>query len=455
MYSVAGERRGRRISVEPIFCNREADEHGPVEIRGQIQRLEDAEHREPPLAEPDVEVNAVEAEQLRRFGAEDDRRVLAHDAPEELSVLFAGGVHDGRSAAMVEGVSARLADRGAKVGVLMGTAYLFTQEAVATGAIQPAFQQAALAAEKTALLETAPGHSTRCVENEYVQAFRAEKERLEADGVERREVWESLEGLNLGRLRLASKGLRREGNELVRVDENVQRRDGMVMIGQASALRDERCTIGELHDEVADGAGDSLARVQLPDRQRSRVPQPANVAIVGMEAIFPDAPDLESYWANIVGGKNSIREVSADRWDPDVYFDPESLNGDKTASKWGGFIDPVPFDPVVYGIPPRSLASIEPAQLLALEVARRALDDANYLERDFDRGRASVIFGAESGSDLLAGFAFRALWRQYAGDIPAELDHAPAQRHSQRSNREPARPRNASSVSSGSAASTV
>src|SRR5437867_6932478 len=53
---------------------------------------------------------------------------------ESLSLLFAGGIHDHRSAAMVAALAAPLAERGAAAGVLMGTAYLFTQEAVATGA---------------------------------------------------------------------------------------------------------------------------------------------------------------------------------------------------------------------------------------------------------------------------------------------------------------------------------
>ena len=48
---------------------------------------------------------------------------------------FAGGMHDERSAAMVAAMAAPLAERGAEVGVLMGTAYLFTREIVSCGAI--------------------------------------------------------------------------------------------------------------------------------------------------------------------------------------------------------------------------------------------------------------------------------------------------------------------------------
>ena len=62
------------------------------------------------------------------------------------------------------------------------------------------------------LLETAPGHATRCVDSEFVQTFSDERRRLTETGVSSQEVWAELELLNLGRLRIASKGLRRDGD---------------------------------------------------------------------------------------------------------------------------------------------------------------------------------------------------------------------------------------------------
>ncbi|MGH3841596.1 MAG: nitronate monooxygenase, partial [Pseudonocardiaceae bacterium] len=90
------------------------------------------------------------------------QRLLRHNDVNQVQVLFAGGIHDERSAAMVATLAAPLVARGARIGVLMGTAYLFTEEAVRAGAIQPGFQRAAMACEHTVLLETAPGHATRC-----------------------------------------------------------------------------------------------------------------------------------------------------------------------------------------------------------------------------------------------------------------------------------------------------
>jgi NAD(P)H-dependent flavin oxidoreductase YrpB (nitropropane dioxygenase family) len=136
---------------------------------------------------------------------------------------------------MVAAVAAPLAERGATVGVLMGTAYLFTREAVEAGAVLEGFQVAAMSCDRTALLETSPGHVTRCADTPYVAAFTAARDRLTAAGTSSQEMWSELEKLNLGRLRIASKGLRREGGQLVAVTEEEQRETGMYMLGQVTS----------------------------------------------------------------------------------------------------------------------------------------------------------------------------------------------------------------------------
>ena len=344
----------------------------------------------------------------------------------EVSVLFAGGVHDERSAAMVAVLAAPLTARGAKVGVLMGTAYLFTEEAVAGGAILPAFQHEAVTCEDTVLLETSPGHATRCAETDYVRDFRAAKDRLQATGASKDEMWAELEQLNLGRLRIAAKGLVRDGDHLRSVDEEEQRQHGMYMIGDVASLQSEVVPVRALHERVSSGATTFLAgeapRVEV---RREPTQEPLDVAIVGMAGFFPGAGDLDAYWANIVGGIDSVTEVPARRWSAERYYDPEAFTvdaGKKTPSKWGGFLPEIPFDALGYGIPPASLAAIEPSQLLSLEAAARALDDAGYATRELDRSRVSVIFGAEGGTDLATAYGFRSLWQTYVGELPAALD---------------------------------
>ncbi|MFE4871976.1 SDR family NAD(P)-dependent oxidoreductase [Streptomyces sp. NPDC056682] len=349
----------------------------------------------------------------------------------DFQVLLAGGIHDERSSAMAAVLTAPLAARGVAVGVLMGTAYLFTAEAVECGAIQPVFQRQVIAAGATALLESAPGHATRCVASPYTADYAAARTRLHADGTPDRQVWEELERLNIGRLRIASKGVEREGGELRPVSEQRQLDAGMFMAGEVAMLRSAATTVGALHDAVSRGAAAFAERraAELAEALGAAehvveepAAQPIDIAVVGMACMFPQAPDLATYWANVVGGVDAVTEVPADRWDPEIYHDATGERAGTTASRWGGFLPPIPFDPFAYGIPPASLGSIEPVQLLALEAARRALEDAGYGDRPFDRSRTSVVFGAESGSDLSGATTLRTVLPAYLGEVPPAVE---------------------------------
>nr|WP_145952235.1 type I polyketide synthase [Paludisphaera borealis] len=332
-------------------------------------------------------------------------------------VLFAGGVHDGLSAAMVASLAAPLIRREVRVGVLLGTAYLFTHEAVQTGAIVAGFQQAALSCESTVLLESGPGHATRCVSSPFVADFAGEKRRLLGHGLPPEELRHNLEALNIGRLRVASKGVDHNpcfgedaaASKLVELGPEAQWARGMYMIGQVAGLRDGLCTLAELHEDVSAGSTRRLKSSVRPlVASESPSPSPAAIAIVGMACILPGAPDLKTFWSNILNKVDAITEVPADRWDWHRYFDASRSARDKIYSRWGGFIGDVAFDPAVFGMPPSSLRSIEPFQLLALAVVRSALEDAGYLDRPFPRERTSVILGAGGGgADLTAGYMVR------------------------------------------------
>ncbi|MBC6445565.1 type I polyketide synthase [Actinokineospora xionganensis] len=344
----------------------------------------------------------------------------------ELHLLFAGGIHDARSAATVAAVADPLVRKGAGVGVLMGTGYLFTEEAVTCGAVQPVFQRQVLAATHTELLRTAPGHATRCVSSPFTEAFHSLGRELLDQGVPEREVWERLESLNTGRLRIASKGVRREGDELVAVSDDDQLDQGLFMAGDVAVLRSQPTTIAALHAEVTSGAVALWNKRSAVLRSTMDLPAgapelpPLDIAIVGMSAMFPGADTLAAFWSTVVGGADQVTEVPAGRWDVDTYY-AEGGGPGRTPSKWGGFLPEIPFDPLSYGIPPSTLAAIEPVQLLALEAARRALADAGYPDGGPGRDRTSVVFGAEAGSDLATAQTLRMALPEYLGAVPEQL----------------------------------
>ncbi|MEE8170166.1 MAG: beta-ketoacyl synthase N-terminal-like domain-containing protein, partial [Phycisphaerae bacterium] len=335
---------------------------------------------------------------------------------EQFHVLFAGGVHDALSSAMTAAMAASLTELGVRVGVLMGTAYLFTREAVSSGAIVKKFQTEAIACDETILLETGVGLATRAARTPFAKSFADEKRRLIKDGRDRDSIRDHLEALNLGRLWMASKGIARRDkpatageSQFVDLNAKTQRADGMYMIGQVAALRDEVCTIEALHEDVSRGGVQALAAWAPPPVNAERS-KPSDVAIIGMACTMPGANDLQRFWENILNKVDAIKEVPSQRWDWQLYFDADRAARDKVYSRWGGFIDAIAFDPTKYGMPPNVVPSVEPLQLLMLDVVRKAINDAGYADRPFARERTSVILGAGGGvADLGNAYGFRSL----------------------------------------------
>jgi len=342
--------------------------------------------------------------------------------PESIQVLFAGGIHDELSAAMVSVLAAPLVERGMKIGVIMGTAYLFTNEIVSSGAILPEFQSQAIACKETTLLQSGKGMYTRCAVTPFCDEFnRTRRDMLLALEAPER-VLKVLELFNIGRLRMASKGVSQNpdrsagASRYVQIPIEDQRREGMYMLGEVARLRSRALSIEELHHAVSAGCGGVLAQAEQHlshKRVAKRVAAECDIAIVGMASLLPGASDLHTYWQNIIHRIDTIREVSAERWRPEDLFDPKRGTPDKSYSKWGGFLDDVPFDPSLYGIPPASLKSIEPVQLLALDVVRQALADAGFDRRSFAKDRTATIFAAGGMNELASDYIFRGLLSHY------------------------------------------
>ncbi|MFF4972271.1 beta-ketoacyl synthase N-terminal-like domain-containing protein [Streptomyces sp. NPDC001083] len=120
------------------------------------------------------------------------------------------------------------------------------------------------------------------------------------------------------------------------------------------------------------------------------------VAIVGMAVLFPGAPDLDTYWHNLVSGVDAITEVPPGRWDTDEYYAPGAEpRADRVYCRRGGFVDELAeLDVTEFGIMPAAVPATEPDQLIALRVAAQALADAGGADRlPADRHRVGVVLG--------------------------------------------------------------
>ena len=163
------------------------------------------------------------------------------------------------------------------------------------------------------------------------------------------------------------------------------------------------------------------------DGTNSRKPFPP-LAIIGIGSLFPKAQNAEEFWALIKNGADAITEVPASHWRPEDYFSEDKKKPDFTYAKRGGFLEPYPFDPLKFGVPPTQLEATDTSQLLGMVAADQAMADAGYDgAKPFDRDRASVILGVTGALELVIPLGARLghpLWR--AAMIEAGLSPAQA-----------------------------
>ncbi|WP_329213072.1 SDR family NAD(P)-dependent oxidoreductase [Streptomyces sp. NBC_01485] len=120
------------------------------------------------------------------------------------------------------------------------------------------------------------------------------------------------------------------------------------------------------------------------------------VAVIGMAGRFPDAENLDEFWANLAAGRSSIAEVPADRWGTE-YFDPDRRAPDRSYSKWAALLaDLDTFDPRFFQLSPMEAEAMDPQQRQFLQQAWRALEDAGYAVPGARR-RCGVYVGASGG----------------------------------------------------------
>ncbi|MGL4647945.1 MAG: type I polyketide synthase, partial [Caldilineaceae bacterium] len=137
------------------------------------------------------------------------------------------------------------------------------------------------------------------------------------------------------------------------------------------------------------------------------------VAIVGMGAIFPDAPNAPAFWQNIHSKRYSISETPADRWLISDYYDPDPNAPDKTYSKIGGWVRGYQFDWKRFRIPPKVAAAMDEGQQWAVTIAAEALADYGYPERPLDTERTGVILGTAIGGELHYFTSLRVHYPEY------------------------------------------
>ncbi|HEX6467719.1 MAG TPA: SDR family NAD(P)-dependent oxidoreductase [Streptosporangiaceae bacterium] len=145
------------------------------------------------------------------------------------------------------------------------------------------------------------------------------------------------------------------------------------------------------------------------------------IAVVGVSAIMPDAPDAAAFWANITGGRYSISDVPPERWDPALYYDPDPKAPDRTYSRIGGWVREYPWDPIGWRlpVPPTVALQLDDGQKWSVAASRAALLDAGWPDWNVDPERAAVIIGNAIGGEKHYQTNLRVDYPEFARELRA------------------------------------
>ena len=131
--------------------------------------------------------------------------------------------------------------------------------------------------------------------------------------------------------------------------------------------------------------------VAQPRRQTTETDQ-EGIAIVGMACRFPGAPDVATYWEQLLAGADLVTEgrTGVDYW-LDRVGDPEA---EHPAYRWGGYVGGLElFDARFFGLRPIAAEAMDPQQRMLLETSWQALEDAGIDPEDLRGSRTGVFAG--------------------------------------------------------------
>ncbi|MGE5451537.1 MAG: amino acid adenylation domain-containing protein [Acidobacteriota bacterium] len=168
------------------------------------------------------------------------------------------------------------------------------------------------------------------------------------------------------------------------------------------------------------GMAQCLAPSHTPDRPAPpAAPAPSaaptqGMAIIGMAVRVGDARDVDSFWANLLADRSSIRHFSDAELDPQV---PASLRARPNFVAARGVIDEVDrFDAAFFGISAREATITDPQQRLFLELCWSALEHAAI-----DPARSHELQGTRIG--VYGGTANNTYLPALQQAQPGLLDH--------------------------------
>ncbi|MDB6036284.1 MAG: hypothetical protein JWM99_125, partial [Verrucomicrobiales bacterium] len=125
------------------------------------------------------------------------------------------------------------------------------------------------------------------------------------------------------------------------------------------------------------------------------------IAIIGMSAVLPGSPDLDTFWQNLIAKKDLISEYPKEREAWWRGFEEVASELPMHMPRWAGTIDSIDgFDSHFFNISPKEAELMDPQQRLLLQIVWHALEDAGLKPSNL-AGTRTGFFAGVAGEDYM------------------------------------------------------
>ncbi|WP_022667713.1 type I polyketide synthase [Desulfospira joergensenii] len=333
----------------------------------------------------------------------------------DLHLVFAGGISTCFASFFISGLASFLAARGAKIGIQVGTAYLFTREIVETQSVKKLYQDIIIEKDETVVIGKTLGLASRTAPTGFAKKMVEHEAEMIREKKPLDQRKRSFEKKNIGSLLIGAKGFlpdfKNPGKENYTWFEGEEHREkGNFLVGDSLAFFKDSLSIKAVHDTYTAAKNRlfrNIGQLEVFSSPRNRIND--EIAVVGMGCTLPDADNPAQLWENILGKKYSIREMPDERFNREFYRSDDRSVEDTTYTTLAGHIEDFQFDAERFGYSEKKANRLSRSQKMVLQTAYKAVESAGLLGEDNclicdDPARTAVIIATclsnELGNDL-------------------------------------------------------
>ncbi|MBT7261655.1 MAG: polyketide synthase, partial [Desulfobacula sp.] len=306
----------------------------------------------------------------------------------DVYLVFAGGISTRFASFFISGLTSFLASKGAKIGIQVGTAYLFADEIVETKSIKSQYRDIIIHENQTMVIGKSLGLASRTAPTRFARLMLETEAQMikNKDSLEKRK--RAFEKKNIGSLLIGAKGFLPDfenpgSDNYTWFEDEEHKEKGNFLVGDSLAFFDRAVTIKQIHNKYFKAKSELCKNINFLEIFSS-VKNKINdeIAVVGIGCTLPNADDPDSLWDNILNKKYSISEMPKSRFDRDLYYDPDKSAEDKTYTILAGHVDHFEFDKTRFGYAEGKEKRLSRSQKMVLQTAYKAVENAGLLGDD-------------------------------------------------------------------------